>query len=208
MPVRVVLRTGRSQSPFRRLLHALVRAPGGDSALLCSGYIWEQPSSSPGYKVLDDLLPELVHGCNGGVVITVAGKLGYTQYEDFYRNFVKRLRQAGLKVQALVAPKRNWHAKIAVRVDGTQPIAALIGSSNLTAPAYREGYGNWNFEADVSIWPQRADLTSHFRGAVEQGGDDAQVLDLVLDPTVTQPAETEQIQRLYESVMNAELEQL
>ncbi|RME56753.1 hypothetical protein D6779_10040, partial [Candidatus Parcubacteria bacterium] len=67
----------------------------------------------------------------GQEIITVAGKLdGF--WLEHYQNFVRRLRQAGLQVKAYVAPRKNWHAKIAIRIRNEQPIAAIIGSSNLT----------------------------------------------------------------------------
>src|SRR6266576_303850 len=128
MPVRVTLRTGPFASPFRKHLASLMESPFGDSLVLCSGYIWETDSASSGYKVLDDLLAHIVRGCASGTLTTVAGKLGYGDYVRYYRNFVRRIRGAGVRVQPLIAPKRNWHAKIAIRMSQTSPRAAIVGS--------------------------------------------------------------------------------
>lgn len=204
MPVRLTLRSNKSFSPFREMLKWLIEAPGGDSVLLCSGYIWEPLS---GYKVLDDdLLTCLTNGCSSGHIVTVAGKLDNEMWKDFYRNFVQRLRFSGLKLDSYVAPKHNWHAKIAMRLSNNKPIAAIIGSSNLTGPAYRRNWQNWNFEGDVLIWKSNPELDEHFRTPFEthtRFGD----IQLLLDPSITQPDEEEQMIALYKDVMNSELEE-
>jgi hypothetical protein len=129
----------------------LCRTPNGGGLILCSGYIYEPDY---GYRILDDeLLAAIVEGTSGQLVRTIAGKLqksGSMDWLRFYRNFVSALRAAGVQVEALIAPERNWHAKIAVRLskDGA-PVAAIVGSSNLTGPAFGEGRATWNYESDV-----------------------------------------------------------
>src|SRR5437867_1149423 len=154
MPLTITLRRGRESSPFRRQLLRLCRMPTGGDLILSSGYIYEPDR---GYSLLDDkLLDAIVEGTAGHTVRTIAGKLqksGPMDRLQYYRNFVAALRSAGVQVEALMAPKRNWHAKMAVRLDQTGvPVAAIVGSSNLTGPAYGEGRATWNYEADVTIW--------------------------------------------------------
>lgn len=149
---------------FRRQLERLITAPGGDSIVLCSGYVW-QPDEASGI-LQDGLLEAIINGVNGHPLTTVAGKLD-TEWLQHYRNFVRLLRNEGLTVNAYLAPRRNWHAKIALRMSGSTPIAALVGSSNLTFPAHSEGRPNWNFECDVAIWRPSQELTDHFRGREE-----------------------------------------
>ena len=203
MPVEVTLRTDQSFSPFRWRLKRLLTAPFGDSALICSGYIWEPDGGN--WRVLDELEPDLIAGCRAGKVITVAGKLENRDYEMFYRNFIRRLRLAGLTVDAWIAPRRNWHAKIAMRLNGATPQAAIVGSSNLTRPAIGEGWHRWNFEGDVMIWPNGVDTSNHLTVPAESRGESISMR-LTLDPTVHQPTEAEQLVRLYKDVMGSELE--
>jgi hypothetical protein len=203
MPIKITLRTGSAQSPYRRLLEKLLTSPIGDSALLCSGYIWQPGRGN--YNVLDDgLRSTILTGCTSGRIITVAGKFHPDRYREYYRNFVSDLRSNRLKVSAFEAPKKNWHAKIAIRLSGRTPVAALIGSSNLTGPAYGEGRKNWNYESDVLIWKSSKNANTYFR---EDGLNlPFGRFETILAPDVIQLGEEEQLQAIYEDVMNSGLE--
>lgn len=103
-----------------------------------------------------------------------------------------------------MAQRHNWHAKIAMRLDDEVPVAAIIGSSNLTGPAYRRNWENWNFEGDVLIWRSDPTLDSYFRSPFQtpsRFGD----IHLVLDPGVRQPDEEAQMIALFKDVMHSEL---
>jgi hypothetical protein len=202
MPVRLTLRSNKDFSPFREMLKWLIEAPVGDSMLLCSGYIWEPRW---GYRVLDDeLLVSIKKGCTSGKIVTVAGKLENEMWRDFYGNFVHRLRSSGVSLESYVAPEHNWHAKIAMRLKEDVPVAAIVGSSNLTGPAYRLDPENWNFEGDVLIWKPDPALDTYFRRPFRtqsQLGD----IHLILDPSVRQPDEEAQMIALFKDVMHSEL---
>src|ERR1051325_227580 len=118
MPLNITLRRGPTSSPFRRQLLGLCQIPDGGDLILCSGYIYEPES---GYSILnDDLLDAIVDGVKGYRLRTIAGKLrksGAMDWPQYYRNFVQTLRLSGVNVEAFVAPQRNWHAKIAIRLD-------------------------------------------------------------------------------------------
>lgn|GEM_PF-4702965 len=59
----------------------------------------------------------------------------------------------------------NWHAKILIVLDDTNtPLAGIIGSSNLTIPAYGEMYSYFNYESDVMIFNKKfEDLFENIR---------------------------------------------
>lgn len=216
MPVRVTLRTKKDFSPFRVLLRKLIEVPGGDSVVLCSGYIQDvdRQQSQRAYSLSEDeLLESLKKGCTNGKVLTVAGKFNSfgsfpSEWEAKYALFIRNLRSAGLQVEAWSAPEKNWHAKIAVRLKDRVPVAALIGSSNLTRPAYGipnisppiTPFGNWNFEGDVLIWndPQ---YNGYFKENIEQERGIGDMI-LVLDPEVNQPTEEQQLWRIYKYLMH------
>jgi hypothetical protein len=114
---------------------------------------------------------------------------------QYYRNFVGALAAAGVRVDAFVAPRLNWHAKVAVRLDnGGMAAAAIVGSSNLTGPAYRESGGNWNYECDVTLWRSELSLDAHFR--VPPPSDPFEQMIAVLDPNVDQRDEAERLRML------------
>jgi phosphatidylserine/phosphatidylglycerophosphate/cardiolipin synthase-like enzyme len=167
--------------------------------VLCSGYIYEPDR---GYSILDDqLLDAIVRGTAGYRVQTLAGKLqqsGTMDWLGYYRNFVATLRGAGVQVDPLIAPERNWHVKVAVSFDTTgQPRAAIVGSSNLTGPAYGERCRTWNYECDVTIWIADPALDQHFR--IDNGDPYEQIL-VELAAGVRQPTEGERIKVLLEDI--------
>ncbi|HOD27574.1 MAG TPA: phospholipase D family protein [Syntrophales bacterium] len=180
----------------------LLTSPAGDSAILCSGYIW-QPNDGR-YNVLDDgLRQSILAGCAGGTLTTIAGKFYPDYYEVYYRNFIEDLRYHGINVVPFYAPKKNWHAKIAIRTNNHHPVAALVGSSNLTGPAYGIRR-NWNYEADVLIWMDADRQTGFFR----DDGMDMPLgrFELILDPHIEQPSEELQLKGIYADVMETELQ--
>ncbi|MED5018473.1 hypothetical protein P9847_14280 [Paenibacillus chibensis] len=201
MPLRVVIRRDKTISPFKKILDQLITLPQGDTLLLCSGYIWEPPSSKKSYRVLDDgLLNAINSGCKGCNIITVAGKFNEGYWEDYYKNFIGRIRGTGIPVTPFVATQRNWHAKIAMKLENGVPIAAIVGSSNLTSPAYQEGYENWNFESDVLIWNPGLNLNNYFRSSNDLSQDGIGLFDVILDPEVNQMNELEQMRGLYNDI--------
>lgn len=198
MPIRITLRTNRDFSPFREMLHRLITLPDADDLILCSGYIWEpgETDKYPNYKILDDgLLTVLQRGCMDKKIVTIAGKLD-ERWLNFYKNFIRRLRQVGLQVTPYFAPKRNWHAKVAIRLKNGIPVAGIVGSSNLTGPAYGEDRRNWNFESDVLIWNNYPTIDTYLSRPFETDlpfGD----IQLVLNPDISQPTEEEQLKRIH-----------
>jgi hypothetical protein len=132
--------------------------------------------------------------------------LEYGIWKEQYEQFVQRLVREGVNVEAFYAPRRNWHAKIALRLDSNLPVAGIVGSSNLTRPAFDEPYNRWNFEGDVLIWPPSPDATSYFRSSDLLGEARIGVLDALLDPNVTQPSEKDQLAAIYRDIMGSDLE--
>ncbi|MGE8226830.1 MAG: hypothetical protein ACN6RK_13695 [Stenotrophomonas sp.] len=199
MAITISLRRDKSFSPFRKELIDLCQARGLGDLILCSGYIWEGGT----YSVLDDdLLDAIKIGVGSNQVICVAGKLAKKpiDWHLHYKNFHSKISGAGIKVAAHVAPKRNWHAKIAMRLDTKgQPVAAIVGSSNLTGPAYGENRYTWNYECDVTMWSPAA------RGsepAAERNADqDPFTFAAVdLDESFSQPSIDSRLQVLFDDI--------
>ena len=203
MPVRITLRVDEDYSPFRDMLKFLINCPLGDSLLICSGYIQEGLWN---FNILkEELLDCIKSGCSQGDVITVAGKLTDLNWRQSYINFIDGLEDAGIKVIPCIAPKLNWHAKIAMRLAGPSrdPIAALMGSSNLTRPSWDQSKNlSWNFEGDVLLWVDIDELNSYFGNQYQprvRFGD----IRLVLDDKVRQHNEKEQLSLLYDHIRHS-----
>lgn len=185
------------------MLLSILHPSTGDEAIICSAYIWEPMNGN--YRILSDGLQAAIQaGCPKGVT-TVAGKLSGGHYSSFYNNFVNRLG-AVIPVKAYKAPLNNWHSKVAIRLDNGRPVAAIIGSSNLTGPAYGLNMPatpytpGWNYETDVLIWEGTSNV-----GALtgeDPGHEGLGYISAILDPSVEQPPEAEQLKFILQLVQN------
>ena len=120
-----------------------------------------------------------------------------------FQAFLSKLRREWGGTILVGTPIKNstkWHAKIAVILNendsGDDPISAIVGSSNLTRPAYGE-YGSWNHECDVVLWDngivQKANDVFKFR---EMNKDDYIYFDKITDGS----NEKERMKKLLEEI--------
>lgn len=58
--------------------------------------------------------------------------------EHFFEHLKRQLGQLGSHADIQRRDVSNWHAKMAMKLVNGWPVATLIGSSNLTSPAFRE----------------------------------------------------------------------
>ena len=196
--MQILLRTEGSTSYFRRYLLKLVNLPRSNRLLLCSGYTQE----SRGYSILNDqLLATIVS--NDLEVITVAGKLSHN-WPNQYRDFVRRLRASGISLKSYRARRKNWHAKVAIKLRGDVPVAGIIGSSNLTRPAYGEPFADYNYEADVVVWVDKPHISRSFEEDTRALPDPLGPIRVVLNPEVEQPDEVTRLKALYREIMAQE----
>jgi len=184
MGVAILLRKNMTYSLFREfLLAALEEIPKAFKNeklkfYLLSPYITE---SKNGYSILNDQLQNSIKqakACKNTDFVFFSNKYEYTnQYKN--HNFIEFFKKLAL-INKIVS-KNNfywlhnntntninifWHAKLFITTKNDKPIFTIIGSSNLTAPAYSfENNKNdnrlkpqwFNIEADVLIWTRKID---------------------------------------------------
>ncbi|MCG2718989.1 MAG: hypothetical protein L6408_09200 [Nanoarchaeota archaeon] len=200
MGLLIFLRTNKDISYFRRELLGLINSPASNKLLLCSGYISEgRRRRKQNYSVLNDgLLVAINSQCKE--VITVRGMYSNKKAYDL---FVKKLRNSGVKVTPRKVKKGKWHAKVAIKVDkNNRPVAGLIGSSNLTRPAYGENYNGFNCEADVLIWENTSTYNQYFREGIKNFIEDPLgPVDTILNPDTEQPDESKKLEGIYNKIM-------
>lgn len=210
MGARIFLRTNGKDSRFRIYLNRLIRATHGDSLLLCSGYISDIPSMH------QDIADSIKLGCApSGTVTLIAGKFPQSTSDDFdaewearfikFASFLKaELSSTGITLKVMVAPSRNWHAKIAIKINGASPVIALLGSSNLTGPAYLTGIQKWNYESDTLLWDE--DIIGAGMLHSTASSDEVE-LDMIVRPGSTRTEKSE-MNKIYKSIMGLALENL
>jgi hypothetical protein len=173
----------------------------GSQLILGSGYFQENLRGSP-YSILQDNLLAAITGNSGLTRIEVYGaKLnGNGPWRVSFTNFVQRLRNSRIPTRAFLARRMNWHAKVALRIGRRGPVAAIIGSSNLTRPAYGiRPLRSWNYECDVTIWlPTKTCMNTFSKNSAAHN--ESIIMTAILDPQVEQPNEEEQLRRLLEQV--------
>ena len=153
MGIIIIFRKSSNRNLFREYLHRLISLDG-EKLIISSGFIAEGKFSllNP-----NNMLPHLNAAVGRGLskIIFIAGKFntyfgrGYrTKFDDLIDKLVVLFGSRIIKIS-----QDRWHAKISIRILKGEPIAAIVGSSNLTTTAYGIGMGkNWNKECDVIIW--------------------------------------------------------
>lgn len=132
----ITLRRDRETSFFRRhLLNMISPQIEGNSLILCSGFFQEDPEKD--YSILDD---RLIDAIRSNKKINEIQAIGAMRSPAPFNEFCNKLKE-NWDGELITKRKSNWHAKIAMKLKpadqiGKIPVCAIIGSSNLTRPAY------------------------------------------------------------------------
>ncbi|MFC8560232.1 hypothetical protein [Peribacillus frigoritolerans] len=192
MKIAVLLRRFETNSLFRKAL-LKISAIQGEELYLCSGtltqinndpmllnYISHGFKGTKGSKVITlgqrssgDCNPVTIIGHCRTIKPTRTTNCNACKYQEFVNGLRSHGSVGGFKVDAYREKNDKWHSKIAIKVRNGEPIAAIIGSSNLTIPAYGEkcncptssgpcpthawiSYkGHFPFECDVLFWDEK-----------------------------------------------------
>lgn len=201
MPINIMLRTSGSTSPFRNHLLQLCSMPHGDELILCSGFFQEVRG---GYRILSDQLLAAIQQSGQISKVELYGCMNSWSWPARYAAFRRRLTRAQFQVRAFQARNHQWHAKIAMRLVNGKPIAAIIGSSNLTRPPFGIApMPSWNYECDVTIWDNQAALNEVFRPEEAITDRENFLIAAELAAGVTQPDELSRLTELLATLRNS-----
>lgn len=198
MGLMIFLRKDKQTSYFRDALLRITNIPEATKLVLCSGYFSETNNYSIAYELLRDTQIRRLE------VMAIGGMFQYS--DQSFRDFIGRLRDGGTRVNSFRAKNRRWHAKVAIVLDQNVPLAGIIGSSNLTRPAF--GVGTipiFNHEADVLIWSHHVQ-DSYFDSLRRFNSEDSfSPIDAILRPN--QPNERVRLNAIYREIMDSKLEE-
>lgn len=203
----VLFRRERGRNPFRAFLQSLLEWQTCDELVLASGYVWESAAPN-GYRVSDDDVAACLTRGSHRRVVTIGGmhkKIGGwfgADYRQHYLDFVKALRANGIPIEPKVSKSGRWHAKVAIGLQGGTPVAGIVGSSNLTGPAYGIDRRNFNNEADVVLWTT-PEARSRFLSVL--GDLDLPPEDFIVgsvDPEFRQPTEQQRLDAVLADLLN------
>ena len=149
--IAMILRTRVAINRFQAAIVNAVACPHFDRALLCSGFFQE---GSGGYFASNTFLPGT--SCMRRptpMEMSVVGTYNLYGLPPFHA-FVDNVRALTTCTCCLNISKRKtnrWHAKVFIAWESGVPAFAVIGSSNITRPAF-DTTSPFNFESDVILW--------------------------------------------------------
>jgi hypothetical protein len=145
MGIRLILRTKVRPNLFSKILIDTACSNIGDEILICSGFFQEDGK----YPALgqDGFVSKFKNA--NKKIITIG--IHNNSWRSRYINFVNTFRKAGIPIRGLIKKGFHWHAKVYLLYLNSIPIFGIIGSSNITRPAF-DDTSPFNIEADVILW--------------------------------------------------------
>lgn len=145
----IFLRKRLTENKFREVVLDSINTGTGNKVILCSGFYQENWFRNPSYEVssegsLDQILK------NNNIELTTVG-VHNAAWVQAYKNFRNNLRSKGVNITSKISKSYHWHAKIFILKMDDKPILGIVGSSNMTKPAFGIS-GSFNFESDVFMW--------------------------------------------------------
>lgn len=145
----LILNRSGEQSLFKRALHEVLKA-SGDKLILGYGYL------VPGIIQRQEFIQEIRNGLsmeNKSIVLIGSNSDTYIEYIEtakFLRNEIPEAEVKVLIKQVNRFGRRQYHKKIAIKVNNNEPVMALLGSSNISGGTYDDG--PFSQEVDVLLW--------------------------------------------------------
>ncbi len=147
MTIAILFRKREAPNLFREFILNSIALQVGDNALMCSGFFQEARGNNYRASSEGGLASIL---SNTKTKLTTIG-IHNNSWTPSYRDFIASLNSAGVNVDAFISSRLKWHAKIFLLRKGKIPKIGIIGSSNITRPAF--GITDpFNYEADVVLW--------------------------------------------------------
>lgn len=146
--IAIILRTEVAVNRFQQAIVSAIAFPSFDKALLCSGFFQEGGKGK--YYASDTLVRGLVRPTP--MELTAIGTyspLWLGPFHDFVSGVCSKASPHYLNIKKRKA--NRWHAKVFIAWESGAPAFAVIGSSNITRPAFDKS-SPFNFECDVIIW--------------------------------------------------------
>lgn len=164
MPIAIVLRNNVSKNPFRDVIVSAIDSGIADEALMCSGFFQENRGST----YCATLEKGFAASCARNKVNLITVGIHNSQWLASYKSFQKNLLSAGVNADCRYKVGTKWHAKVFIALRAGQPLLGVIGSSNITRPAFSTSIP-FNRECDVIIWPEGSAHDALMNDALGQG---------------------------------------
>ena len=165
MSIAITLRRSAAQSHFADALIGAIGASNNIELMLCSGFISEGVRSEYRVTAQPGFLDNISNNCSSVTTVGVYGR----DWRDDYVEFFWTLCEKNITVYPRASLSRGWHAKVAIIRRDDVPVFGIIGSSNLTGPAFGStgapGFNYFNYESDVILWDDTDTQINSFMGS-------------------------------------------
>lgn len=161
MGMQILHRKYAFDNPFRRALCQLMSLEG-DTLILSTGFATDSIFNSYNRTDFIDSIKNGFVNTKNPQVIAIGGMLrnqsSRNEFEAFLNEFSKALTAYNYTLKFYRANNDKWHSKVALKLKNGRPFAGIIGSSNLTGPAFSVYTNNtnystyFNYESDIYIW--------------------------------------------------------
>lgn len=131
---------------------------------MCSGF-FQELRNSPYQATLEN---GLAAACARTNLKLVTVGVHNPQWLASYRTFKTNLISSGVNAHCKYKHGLQWHAKVFIALKAGMPLLGVIGSSNITRPAFSTSLP-FNRECDVILWPEGSPHESVITEAIGQG---------------------------------------
>ncbi len=145
MSLLIIFRKQASINKFQQLVLDIINSGIGEEIIICSGFFQEDKTYSVS---MENHFKCSI--CNNNMKITTIG-VHNRMWKKRYKRFRDNFKLCGIDIKTLLSKNFHWHAKVLIVKRNDIPIFGIIGSSNMTRPAFGTSTP-FNFEADVVLW--------------------------------------------------------
>lgn len=154
----VLLRRTATSNLFHDVLIQAIANEAFERAMLCSGFFQEKPNFSASLALVPQYAPNFRRTHLQLTTVGIYNNLWRPQFDTFVWSL-----QIACPTYLTVQKRRTsrWHAKVFIAWEDGVPAFGIIGSSNMTRPAFGKSKP-FNFEADVVMWDPACCGSSEF----------------------------------------------
>lgn len=158
MGLLIFLRKRENENWFRKLIVGTIDLGIGNQVILCSGFFQEKQAGRS-FEISKEA--NLISILNKHKIELTTIGVHNNAWINSYKNFKDELLKNGVKIIAKRSKKLRWHSKVFIVKKDGNPLAAIIGSSNMTRNAF--GLTSpFNYETDVFIWLDKYKSITNF----------------------------------------------
>jgi hypothetical protein len=159
--IAIILRKNRNSNLFRQLILFSFSCSKINEVLLCSGFFQERVNFSASGQILSQLQQNFPQHKN--IIVVGPYNRFWKPQHDVFINQIMQIPQFIIQERTIIGSQ--WHAKVFIGMQSTNPRIAIIGSSNYTSRAFGINLP-FNNECDVVMWDEKDTEFNNYIGDI------------------------------------------